>query len=1057
MLPSAGRLELRSGRALQARGHVLSWTDLCLPAVGQASKAAGWQYAASGRVQIVDLVPLGSPAAAAGGAHVRAIVQGTTLYSVRLEVDGQSGVCECTCPAFESLGPCKHVFATAIEADRGRTRRTSPSAWAAPPKRREPEAWERRLTSIEAGQAPPSPSAHVASDLGFVLDTAASVSKGKLVLKSVRPGTKPGVLKPEPLDFSTLPALGPEHERLARLCASVAESLAYAYQRSGDSEFAFGPGIDVLALQALAECPDPRVRTGNGVTTLRLLPEVLRVVLRLSGDTNTVSVAIGFVGLEDAPRPALLLSSGIVVWPDGTCARFQPVTSYTLLRSLVRDGPLDLPRAQMPRLVQAFAHDPYIEVEVEAATGIRVRETPVPLEAELDPDREAVIIAPRGTSDGEARAWTYKLARNELSRHRAAALEPVIADLTTAGAQLVSHSPASAHFRVRTAGLGGLGAALKAQDIEAHAYGRRVHIADSARVSVTSGIDWFEMTGEARFGDITVALTDLLAGAEDGSPLVELPDGSFGVLGADWDAFETLAALGRPHRGKLRFSRSQGAILDHLLRDLDVEADEAFGKMRDSLRRFDRIRPVETPGGFRGELREYQKEGLSWMTFLAEFGFGGCLADDMGLGKTVQVLALLVARRKSEGAAPKPTLLVVPKSVIFNWKTEASRFAPEITILDYTGPHRPKATLRSRTEDVWLTTYATMRQDIGALRNIAFSYVILDESQAIKNAASDTAKAVRLLQADHRLALSGTPIENHLGELKSLFDFLNPSLFGPSRVMPTALGAEDRALVARMVRPFLLRRTKAKVAPELPDRIEQVIKVKLSAEERAVYNRVLLAARADVLGAVEAKGLARSKLHVLTALLRLRQAACHSRLVGGRSQDVGAKVLELIDRLQQLREERNKALVFSQFTEFLGIVRDALPPELPHLYLDGRTRDRESLVKEFQSESGPPVFLISLKAGGVGLNLTAAGYVFLLDPWWNPAVEAQAIDRAHRIGQKNSVIAYRLVAEDTIEEKILLLQEKKRDLFKSIVSEDGAGDESLLRSLTREDLEAILS
>ena len=444
------------------------------------------------------------------------------------------------------------------------------------------------------------------------------------------------------------------------------------------------------------------------------------------------------------------------------------------------------------------------------------------------------------------------------------------------------------------------------------------------------------------------------------------------------------------------------------------------------------------------------------MRFLAEFGFGGCLADDMGLGKTVQVLALL-AGQKRRSAPRKPTLLVVPKSVIFNWKAETARFAPGITILDYTGTARPKAELRSRTEDVWLTTYATMRQDIAVLKEIAFSYVILDESQAIKNAASDTAKAVRLLRADHRLALSGTPIENHIGELKSLFDFLNPGLFGSAREMPLALGSGNSPLVARMVRPFLLRRTKARVAPELPERIEQVIKVKLSPEERSVYNRVLLAARAEVLDAVESKGLARSKLHVLTALLRLRQAACHSRLVDPKSLDSGSKIHELIDRLLQLKEEGNRALVFSQFTEFLGMVRKALPPELPHLYLDGKTRDREALVGKFQEASGPPVFLISLKAGGVGLNLTAAGYVFLLDPWWNPAVEAQAIDRAHRIGQKSSVIAYRLVAEDTIEEKILLLQEKKRNVFKSIVAEDGAGDESLLRSLTREDLEAILS
>ena len=1054
--PWAGRVELGSGRALRPAGASRSWTDVCGPVTSQAAKAAGWQYAAESRVQIVKHVPL-STVAAAGGAYVRAIVQGTGRYSVRLEMDEQSGVCECTCPAFESLGPCKHVFATAIEADRNRTRRAAPSAWAAPPPKREPPAWERRLRSIEAGQATPDAPIPVAEGLTFVLDAVASVSAGRLVLKSARPGPKAGVLKAAPLDFSNLASLDPALEHLARLCSSVSRSLAYSFRMSGESEFSFGPGIDALALRALSECPDPRVRTRDGVRKLRLLPQMLQVVLRLSGDTTTLNLALGFAGMEDAAPPALFLSSGIVVWPDGRCARFHPVASYTLIRNLVREGSLELPRAELPRLVQAFAHDPHITIEAEAATGVRLVETPVPLDADLDLDRESMFIAPRGESNGHGPAWTFDRTRNELKHFLAPSLEPVMASLAASGAKLVSRSKDGAHFRVRTADLTRVGAALKAHDIETHAYDLRIRIADSTSVAVTSGIDWFEVSGEARFGEMTVALQDLLSAADDGAPLIKLADGAWGVLGSDWDTFAALSALGTLTGGKLRFSRPQGAILDHLLREHEVKADETFEKVRRSLRGFDRILPVDAPKGFRGELREYQKEGLSWMGFLAEFGFGGCLADDMGLGKTVQVLALLVARQKQKSAPRKPTLLVVPKSVIFNWKAEALRFAPGITILDYTGTTRPKAELDSRTEDVWLTTYATMRQDIGMLKEIAFSYVILDESQAIKNATSDTAKAVRLLQADHRLALSGTPIENHIGELKSLFDFLNPGLFGSSREMPVALSSGNSQLVARMVRPFLLRRTKAKVAPELPERIEQVIKVKLSPEERAVYNRVLLAARADVLGAVESKGLARSKLHVLTALLRLRQAACHSRLVDGQSLDSGSKVHELIDRLLQLKEEGNRALVFSQFTEFLGIVRKALPPELPHLYLDGKTRDREALVKEFQNASGPPVFLISLKAGGVGLNLTAAGYVFLLDPWWNPAVEAQAIDRAHRIGQRNSVIAYRLVAEDTIEEKILLLQEKKKDLFKSIVSEDGAGDESLLRSLTREDLEAILS
>jgi SNF2 family DNA or RNA helicase len=331
----------------------------------------------------------------------------------------------------------------------------------------------------------------------------------------------------------------------------------------------------------------------------------------------------------------------------------------------------------------------------------------------------------------------------------------------------------------------------------------------------------------------------------------------------------------------------------------------------------------------------------------------------------------------------------------------------------------------------------------------------------VKNAATDSAKAVRLLNADHRLALSGTPVENHLGELWSLFEFLNPGLLGglalwhsntsPSRI----LDDESRHVLARALRPFILRRTKSQVARELPPKVEQTISCELDAPQRALYRDLREHYRRSLLGRVERDGLAKSRMHVLEALLRLRQAACHPGLVDpARAGAPSAKLDVLIPHLAEVVDEGHKALVFSQFTSLLAIVRDRLDAlGLRYSYLDGRTRDRAARVAEFQNDPECPLFLVSLKAGGVGLNLTAAGYVFLLDPWWNPAVEAQAIDRTHRIGQTHPVMAYRLIARDTVEEKILELQRQKRDLADAIIT----ADNSVLRSLTREDLELLLS
>jgi len=607
------------------------------------------------------------------------------------------------------------------------------------------------------------------------------------------------------------------------------------------------------------------------------------------------------------------------------------------------------------------------------------------------------------------------------------------------------------------------------------------------KIEVTSGIDWFELHGGVDFDGTSASLPDLLAALKRGESVVKLGDGTFGLLPEDWlKKYGLLAGLGQTEEDHLRFSRSQLGLLDALLASQpEASFDATFAQARDELRRFAGIEAMEPPAGFTGELRGYQKDGLGWFQFLQRFGFGGCLADDMGTGKTVVTLALLEARRElrrnrdeqapttkaktkksrtsSNGASTRipPSLLVVPKSLVFNWKQEAARFTPRLRVLDHTGQFRGKTTEHFDDYDLIITTYGTLRRDAIQFKDTEFDYVILDEAQAIKNADTASSKAARLLHGHHRLALSGTPVENHLGELWAMFDFLNPGLLGAATVFNlTGLGArnpdeETRVLLSRALRPFILRRTKDQVAKDLPPKLEQTIYCEMEPVQRKLYDDLRDHYRAILLGLVDERGLKRSKIQILEALLRLRQASCHPGLIDKkRSSEPSAKLDMLLPQLREVMEEGHKALVFSQFTSLLAIVRDRLDKEgIVYEYLDGRTRDRAARVERFQNDADCKLFLVSLKAGGLGLNLTAAEYVFLLDPWWNPAVEAQAIDRAHRIGQTRNVFAYRLIARGTVEEKVLELQQTKRELADAIIN----ADNSLIRTLGREDLELLLS
>ncbi len=570
--------------------------------------------------------------------------------------------------------------------------------------------------------------------------------------------------------------------------------------------------------------------------------------------------------------------------------------------------------------------------------------------------------------------------------------------------------------------------------------------------------DWFDLKGSVQFGDEAVPLPILLALVKRGESYVVLDDGTLGVLPTEWlEKYTALTEIAQDNGEALSFRRSQAALLDALCADLEVATDQAFDEVRRHVRDFAGFTPAEAPPTFQGRLRDYQRLGLGWMRMLHRLGVGGCLADDMGLGKTVQVLALLEYRRLDKPG--KPSLVVLPKSLIFNWQSEAARFAPRMRVMVHAGATRRTDVAAFDHADVVLTTYGTVRMDAHELRHIPLDYCILDESQAIKNADTAVAKAVRLLQADHRLAMSGTPVENRVGELFSQFDFLNPGMLGRLGLAGAGgseLSGEVLERIVRGLRPFILRRRKEEVATDLPPKSELTLYCDLEPEQRRHYdnlrvfyqNSLLKQQKAQRDGGKRTDGA--RPIEILEALLRLRQCACHPGLVNEKYRNAPSAKLEvLVETLAELNAEGHKALVFSQFTSFLGMVRNQLEPlGIGYAYLDGQTKDRQEQVDAFQADPAKAVFLISLKAGGVGLNLTAAEYVFLLDPWWNPAVEAQAVDRAYRIGQTRNVFAYRVIAKDTVEEKILAMQADKRELADALI----ASNTGFIRQLSADDL-----
>jgi len=584
--------------------------------------------------------------------------------------------------------------------------------------------------------------------------------------------------------------------------------------------------------------------------------------------------------------------------------------------------------------------------------------------------------------------------------------------------------------------------------------------------SEDEGEKWFNLELSVDYEGQKVPIEKIWEAWTKGKRYVQLKDGSYTSLPESWleKLAHKLKALGfdpeKPPQTK--FNQFDAPVLDKLVEDLDeVHTDSFWNTLRERIHNFKQITPVKAPKGLNANLRPYQVQGLSYLNFLREYGFGGILADEMGLGKTVQTLSFL--QHLHESKVEGPSLIVVPTSVMPNWERESQKFVPGLKSLVIYGARRENLFRQIAESDIVITTYALLRRDLDELEKVEFVALILDEAQNIKNPNTITARSVRRMNAKVRLCLSGTPIENNLFELWSLFEFLMPGFLGSQHsfqrgiVKPIKDGDEETlAYLRQRVKPFILRRTKAEVAKDLPPKVETVHYCALADEQLELYAALAKKLKDQVMRDVDEKGMAKSQMSILDALLKLRQICCHPRLLkldmpGVSTNLPSGKFDAFKDLVTDIIEEGHKVLVFSQFVQMLHIIRSWLQiNHMPFAYLDGASKDRFDQVDLFNNDPNIPIFLISLKAGGTGLNLTSADYVIHYDPWWNPAVESQATDRTHRIGQTRQVFSYKMICQNTVEEKILKLQDMKRGIADAIIP----GQDSW-KSLTRDDLEML--
>jgi len=1013
--------------------------------------------------------------------RVRATVYGGEAYSVDFRFTRGRWWAECTCPACEREFACKHEwavylavrnnhpgeeFAAEVEPPTlpGRSRKRAASL----------QQLDRELRALLS--RPDAVSANHAIELRFVLHVVERDSEQWSVLGIQIARRKNGRLTPFQPSFPSplqQKSLGEDEQRILAMLGNATWS--WRTKSAGEGGREIPRVLEPTILELAARTGRLRLATETTVRERPLLfddgpPWTLELHLK-KGDIDATLTGLltrGEESLELADCDEAL-AGGLIVHDD-RLARVDWRGAGGWVPSMRKPGGMRAPFELVHRLVNAI-QTAAREVRIHAAdfvehltakpTGIVQLATsldesgaiPVEIQFQYGGERRRAL-------DPESSTWIQRPGKLIWLRRDPAEEERLLGEFEVAGGDRTPTEDGSWTAVVPAERLPDLVADLSAHGWLVEAEGARVRAGAESKAGIASGIDWFDIETSIAFDGLSPDMPELLRAAREDRRMVRLGDGTVGLLPTAWLArLQFALRIGDVEGDVLRVPATRAWLLDAWVAEHKgrIDVDTTFSRVRENLRRC--AEPLERPepAGFVGELRPYQREGLGWLHFLGEASIGGILADDMGLGKTIEVLATLLERRAT---ARGPALVVAPLSVLFNWEREAERFAPGLKRVLHHGPQRAKTADRFEGADLVVTSHATMRLDIEMLKEVNFDCAVIDEAQAIKNEKSQGAKAARLLKADLKLALTGTPVENHLGELVSILRYTNPELVEGSRLLKDVLsgGRADpttAGLLARAVRPFMLRRTKEAVARELPAKTEQVVTVELDASARREYEELRARIAAKILDLEEQLGLERIGIHVLEAMLRLRQAACHPGLIDRRRvAEPSAKLDVLLERLAEIAESGHKALVFSQFTSFLAIVRarlDALG--MRYEYLDGSTKKRAEPVRAFQEDPAIPLFLISLKAGGSGLNLTAADYVFLLDPWWNPAAEAQAIDRTHRIGQTRPVTAYRLIARDTIEERVLELQERKREVANALFS----GASTSLRDLTRADLARLFT
>ena len=588
----------------------------------------------------------------------------------------------------------------------------------------------------------------------------------------------------------------------------------------------------------------------------------------------------------------------------------------------------------------------------------------------------------------------------------------------------------------------------------------------STHIHVSSGLDWFDAKVEIDFEGQRVGIQDIKKALAAKQSFVQLNDGSLGILPDEWlKRYSLLFKVGDGKQDKLRLSKYHMSVIDELYENRDItELSFALDEKFEKLRTFKQIPEIAAPTELEPILRNYQTAGYQWLNYLNEVGWGGILADDMGLGKTIQALTMLQHYKTTNGAKLK-AIVVCPTTLIYNWQNEIKKFTPNLTWLIHHGSMRTRDIPTLESANIIITTYGTLRSDIQVLLKIQYDYVILDESQAIKNPSSKVTKAASLLIAKNRICMSGTPLQNNTFDIFAQMNFLNPGLLGSMDFFRNEFATpidkfgeqENKEHLRKLLFPFILRRTKEQVAKDLPEKTETILFCEMDTEQRKIYDAYRNSYRDKIMGVIDKDGIDKSQLTILQGLMKLRQI-CDSPAILNEEEKYPNHSIKLDELTREITENigEHKALVFSQFLGMLGLIRAKLQEEgIAYEYFDGSTgiNDRQKAIDNFQNNDTCRVFLISLKAGGVGLNLTAADYVYIVDPWWNPAVEQQAIDRTHRIGQTKNIFAYRMICIDTIEDKILQLQEKKRKLASELISDDV----HFVKALSKADVEYLFS